>query len=104
MEQIDDTESIHAEVTKNWMDIESNFDKQTPHETAEIIAKNKYLLEIAGSRFMWYWNFNKTFDLSNDLFFYIELSLKWLNFENNAINECLPIWSFHFFIWFQSKN
>ncbi|XP_037031923.1 uncharacterized protein LOC119071216 isoform X2 [Bradysia coprophila] len=44
--------SIRAEVMKNWNELESCFDKHTPHETAEIIVKNKFLLEFMNSKFM----------------------------------------------------
>lgn len=52
VEQFNNIQSIHSEVTRNWIEIESNFDSQTPQKTAEIIAKNKFLLEIVGSKFM----------------------------------------------------
>lgn len=50
LEQFNDIPAIYAEVKKNWMDIENNFDKQTPHKTADLIAKNKFLLNIVGSK------------------------------------------------------
>lgn len=52
IEQFHNSQSIHAEVMKNWLEIETNFEKHTPHKTATAIAKNKFLLEIIGSKFM----------------------------------------------------
>ncbi|KAG4078961.1 hypothetical protein HA402_010913 [Bradysia odoriphaga] len=45
-------QSIRAEVMKNWNVIENCIDKHTPHETAEIIVKNKFLLGLVNSKFM----------------------------------------------------
>lgn len=47
-----DAQSIRAEVKKNWSEIETNYAHHTPHETAEIIERNKFLLTLIGSKFM----------------------------------------------------
>ncbi|KAJ6649459.1 SET and MYND domain-containing protein 4 [Pseudolycoriella hygida] len=49
-EQFTDIESIDAEVARNWEQIETKFGKESPHRIAGMIAKNKFLLEIARSK------------------------------------------------------
>lgn len=52
IDQFNNINTIREEVSRNWVEIERNFDKQSPYKTAEIVAKNKFLLELVGSKFI----------------------------------------------------
>ncbi len=50
--RIDKTQSIDGDIMENWRKIENDFDNRTQDKIAGIIAKNKLLLEISGSKFI----------------------------------------------------